>query len=65
LYAAGWAKRGWEKLHSSPFLNTSEDHQSLVGTAPDGAFAVRNWRGLVAMSPQPVGSLAPAGRVSV
>jgi hypothetical protein len=65
LYEAGPANSGCEKLHSSPFLNSSDDHQSLVGTAPAGAFEVTFCRGLVEMLPQPLGSLAPAGSVSV
>src|SRR6188768_812907 len=42
-----------------------DDHQSLVGTGPFGAFAVSAPLGLVEMSPQPVGSDFPAGRVVV
>ena len=38
-YAAGWAKSGSPKAQSV-FLNRIEDHQSLVGMAPLGAFAV-------------------------
>ncbi|MFE2617845.1 hypothetical protein ACFXA2_30005 [Micromonospora chalcea] len=42
-----------------------EDHQSLVGIAPAGASAVVNVLGLLLIAPQPFGSRAPAGRVSV
>src|SRR5919112_4675600 len=34
LYATGCANSGCENAHSAPFLNTSDDHQSLFGTAP-------------------------------
>jgi hypothetical protein len=46
-------------------LYRMEDHQSLVGTGPAGAFAVTLARGFVERSPHPLGSAAPAGRVVV
>ncbi len=47
--------QGSLKVQFSRF-HSSDDHQSFVGTAPDGAAAVTYCRGLLAMVPQPPGS---------